>query len=208
MRHALIGLVAVLALASAAPAEAGNPPGWPIRPSQPAAKPAKKPAKKPARPAKPAAKKVRCSATGIPVWPIVPLKAPPKVRAMHQSILSAAADCDYARLERLAVAGRPKFDFTFGDAKRPGAFWRGLEAKGDPFLRRMIQIMKLDYRRDGKVYVWPAAFARSATDEDWEKLIPLFGEKEMVVFRDYGGYTGIRLAIHEDGDWLYCIEGD
>lgn len=206
MRRALIGLVALLALASGSPAEAGDPPGWPIKPSKAGAKAGAKPAARPG--AKPVAKKVRCSATGIPVRPIVPLKAPPKVRQMHQAILNAAADCDYAGLERLALAGRPKFDFTFGDAKRPGAYWRGLEAKGQPFLRRMIQIMKLDYGRDGQVYVWPAAYARSATEEDWEKLIPLFGEKDMVVFRDYGGYTDVRLAIHEDGDWLFCIDGD
>lgn len=180
MRRRLAGLVATLAFATAAPALAGGP----------------------------GAKKPRCSAAGVPVKALVPLKAPPKVRLMHEQILAAAADCDFARLERLALAGRPKFDFTFGTARRPGAYWRGLEAKGDPFLRRLIQIMKLDYARDGKVYVWPGAFARSATEADWEKLIPIFGEREMIVFRDYGGYTGVRLAIHEDGDWLYCIEGD
>ena len=205
MRRGLIGLGVVAALASAGPAEAGDPAGWPIKPSKPAA--GKATPKKPV-PRRAAPPKARCSASGISVRPIVPLNAPAKVRGMHQAILLAAADCDFAKLERLALAGRPKFDFTFGNEKRPGAFWRQREAKGEPFLRRLIQVMKLDYGRDGKVFVWPAAAARSASEEDWEKLVPVFGEREMIIWRDYGGYTEVRLAIHEDGDWLYCVDGD
>jgi hypothetical protein len=203
MRKLLAALILIACLP--APAMAGDPAGWPIRPSRPAAgAPAKgKPKAKP----KPKAK-ARCSAAGVAVRPIVPLKAPPKVRAMHQQILLAAADCDFDRLARLALAGRPKFDFTFGDEKRPAPYWRRLESRGEPFLRRLIQVMKLDYAKDGKVYVWPAAAARSATEADWEALVPLFGQREMVIFRDYGGYTEVRLGIAEDGDWIFCVDGD
>lgn len=200
---------ATVALACATPAVAKDPAGWPIKPSKQASARPGSANRAPAR--RPPAKKppkATCSATGVSVRSIVPLKAPPKVRAMHQAIMLAAADCDFARLERLALAGRPKFDFTFGNEKRPAAYWRQREAKGAAFLRRMLQVMKLDYGQDGKVYVWPAAAARSATAEDWEQLVPLFGEREMIVFRDYGGYTGVRLAIHEDGDWLFCVDGD
>lgn len=198
MRQVWLGLLALTLFATpAGPAEAS----WPIRPTVKHAKP--QPKLKP-----PAKVKPKCSATGINVHPIVPLKAPPKVRAMHVKILEAAASCDYLALERLALAGRQKFDFTFGDSKKPAAYWQGLEKKGDPFLKRLIRIMKTDFGRDGKVYVWPAAAARSANEEDWELLIPLFGEREMKIFRDYGGYTDIRLAIVDDGDWIYCIDGD
>ena len=112
--------LSVFALAlAAAPAAAAT---WPIKPSASSA--ARPPAKQP--PTKqPAAKRkpVRCSATGVNVHPIVPLKAPAKVRAMHGKILEAAASCDYAALERLALAGRPKFDFSFGDDRKPGKYW-------------------------------------------------------------------------------------
>ena len=202
MRAALAALAAALALATAAPAAVGEPAVWPIRPSKPRPAPTKgKPAAK-----KPA--KARCSATGLSVRSVVPLKAPAAVRKMHQAILSAAGDCDFARLEKLGLAGRPKFDFTFGDEKRPAAYWRQREARGEPFLKRLIQVMKLDYGRDGKVFVWPAAAARSASEADWDRLRPIFGDKEVIIWRDYGGYTEVRLAIHEDGDWLYCVDGD
>ena len=152
--------------------------------------------------------KRKCSSLGMSARSLTPLKAPAKVRLMHHQILEAAATCDFKRLQRLALQGRKQFDFTFGDEKWPGPYWERAEAKGGTFLRRMMQVMRLDFAKDGRTYVWPAAAARSASEEDWEGLIPMFGERQMVVFRDYGGYTDARVGITEDGDWIFAVDGD
>jgi hypothetical protein len=152
--------------------------------------------------------KPACSGAGLGVTTAVALQAPKAVAHTHVAILRAARDCDYERLERLGREGRPGFAFSFGSERRAAAFWRGQEAAGRRFMERLIRILRLDFGRDGGTYVWPAAFARSATDEDWDALLPIFGRRHVVTWRDYEGYTGLRVGIAADGDWLYAIEGD
>ena len=55
---------------------------------------------------------------------------------------------------------------------------------------------------------WPAAAPHGASEEDWEDLIPIFGKNQMIPCGDYGGYTDVRLAIVDDGDWIFCVDGD
>ncbi|MEB3329209.1 MAG: hypothetical protein VKQ33_08270 [Candidatus Sericytochromatia bacterium] len=149
-----------------------------------------------------------CSGAGLGVTPAVRLRAPLAVARTHGAILAAARDCDYDRLERLGREGRPGFTFTFGTERSAAAFWRREEAAGHRFLGRLIRILRLDFGRDGQTYIWPAVFARSATAEDWNALLPIFGRRQIVTWRDHEGYTGLRVGIAADGDWLYAIEGD
>lgn len=127
---------------------------------------------------------------------------------MHQAIVRATRDCDFDQLERLAVAGRPRFDFSFTGDKRPASLWRQREGRGEKFAARLIRLLRMTPKREGQTYVWPAAFARNADDRDWEALVPTFGQNQVKIFRDYGGYTDLRLGITSDGDWIFCVDGD
>lgn len=155
------------------------------------------------------AAKKKCSAVGMNIHPLIPLKLPPKVKAMRQQILEAAVTCDIPRLEKLGLAGRQRFNFTFGKEKRPSQVWKRREAAGHQILAKIVKILRLPHGKDGKgLYVWPAAQAPDAPEESWEDLIPMYGEREVKLFQNYSGYTGLRMAIATDGDWLYCIDGD
>lgn len=150
----------------------------------------------------------RCSGTGVAVRTVAQLRAPEPVRRMHRAILTAAHTCDYEGLARLGRQGRPGFSFSFGKETDAARFWRQREESGDGVMARLIQVLKLDFRKDGGTYVWPAAFARDATDEDWAALEPVFGRTAVRLQRSHTGYTAMRVGIAADGDLLYCVEGD
>ncbi|MEB3222383.1 MAG: hypothetical protein VKS61_09930 [Candidatus Sericytochromatia bacterium] len=163
-----------------------------------------------ASPAGPAPKPATatCSGAKLGVTAVVALKAPKPVQRMHRAIMAAARDCDFERLERLGREGRPGFSFTFGGDRSAAALWRGQERAGGRFAERLIRLLRLDFGRSGSTWVWPAAFSQTATEADWEALLPIFGRAQVVTWRDYEGYTGLRVGIAADGDWLYAIEGD
>ncbi len=132
---------------------------------------------------------------------------------MRRSIVAAARACDFDRLSELAEAGT--FTYSFGAGDDPAAYWRDAEKEGDP-LAALVHFLNQPFaaRPAGGVtqYVWPRAYAY----ESWEavppearhELRPVYGEKDFERFGRFGSYSGYRVGIAADGDWVFFVSGD
>ena len=120
---------------------------------------------------------------------------------------------DFGRLAELAQRG--KFTHSFGDSGDPAAFWRQAEAGGEP-LAALVHFLNRPFatRPAGEVtqYVWPRAYNYESWDavpaEAREDLRPIYGPEDFERFARFGGYTGYRIGIGADGDWLFFVAGD
>lgn len=149
-----------------------------------------------------------CSARRMIVYKHPQKGLNPPVQKMRLAIIDACVRCNYKQLEKLGLPGRKHFDFTFGKEKSPAKFWVQQEAGGHRTLAKMVATLHLPFKHDGHVYVWPSAYGNDPQDKDWAALHELYGDHDITLFQNYGGFNGMRLAIADDGDWLYAIEGD
>lgn len=135
---------------------------------------------------------------------------PAAVQRTRQAILTAAFRGEVGKLGRLALEGRPGFDCSFGPKMSPQAFWAQQEQHGGGVLARMVRVLRLPYAQQGRTFLWPAAARDHPTEADWAALLPVFGERQVRLWQgpDFSGYTGMRVGIAADGDWLFAIEGD
>jgi hypothetical protein len=173
---------------------------------------------RPSTGASPTPAKANCSAGSVPAE-VVAQKLPEPVARLREDIASAAAACDYARLERLALGGEPGFTFSFGGGTSAAAFWEEAESTGaDEPMGLLIATLNLPFaisEREAaagapdRMYVWPSAHREGATDEDWRAVEDLYGQQEIAQMRQQGsGFLGYRVGISEDGDWLFYVAGD
>ena len=149
-----------------------------------------------------------CSACHMVVYRRPQQGLPPAVQKMRLAILDACIHCKPFTLEKLGLPGRRHFDFSFGGDKRPGPYWAMREKTGHRPLAKMGTTLHLPYAHNGHVFIWPSAYGKDPQDKDWDALRDLYAERDVILFQKYGGFTGMRLAIADDGDWLYGIEGD
>jgi hypothetical protein len=160
-------------------------------------------------PSAPGAGSATCSAATLSRRPQAPVPPPPPpVEDMRRRILTAAAACDYAALAKLADENGKGLRVSFGDATDPEAFWRSAEAKGEPVLARMVQVLELPAAKQGEAYYWPAVHVTHA-DKDWGALSDVYPEAQVRAMRQGGtGYLGLRLGISTKGDWQLAVAGD
>jgi len=157
------------------------------------------------------ARSVSCSAKGMSA--ALPKQAlPAKVAATRARIVRAAVKCDYATLERIAKENPQGFEFTFGIAKSPAAYWRGLETTHqDKPMRRLVGILKTPVvRNEVKDYAWPSAYTEKPTAADWRALVRsgAYTNAEVARLRKAGAYLGYRTAISPSGRWRFFVAGD
>lgn len=143
---------------------------------------------------------------------------PEAVAAMRADIAEAAVACDYERLGQLAQQGDAQFTYSFGNGGDPAEYWRNQETdeRTPGPMRYLAALLKRPYEtreEQGEVnYVWPAAFAYDSWDavpeEQKEALEPLYSEMNFRDFERFGGYTGYRIGIDENGNWLFFVAGD
>ncbi|MDB5096081.1 MAG: hypothetical protein JWM80_502 [Cyanobacteria bacterium RYN_339] len=142
-----------------------------------------------------------CSSTGrdAQVPPIAALPAP--IAEMRAQIAAAAADCDFDRLEQLALPGEFHYDYDVdGDHQlHPADFWRKKEAAGEKLLLTMVEALRAPYRvvmaADGKTpltYIWPGDDQSAG----------------MSAFYRAGGLGGWHLFLAANGDWAGFDYGD
>ncbi len=150
-----------------------------------------------------------CSASGLPSTPEPQGGLPEAVAATRDAIVAAATDCD---VDALAALTGDSFSWSFAPAGTPNRFWRLAEQRGYGTLARIVDVLALRYiveDLDGRrLYVWPSAFREDPTEEDWQDLADVYNEEDIDLFRDFGGYIGMRVGITEDGAWIFAIEGD
>lgn len=150
-----------------------------------------------------------CSAGTLSAKTMVPMPPPPPpVERMRRQIIAAAVACDYAALAKLADENGKGVRFTFGPGKDAVAYWRRVEAEGEPVLARMVQVLNLPYAKQGDLYFWPAVHVTNA-DKDWQAVVGVYPEKQVQAMKAGGtGYLGLRVGISAKGDWQLAVSGD
>lgn len=155
----------------------------------------------------------QCSAEGHPFPPEPQEGLPLSVAETRAAIVEAAVACDVGRLVELAGE---EFTFSFGGGDDfAGFLLRGEERAPRP-LRYLVELLDRPYETvevQGQTqYVWPSAFAyddwAEVPEADREALQPLYDEEDFTRFARFGGYTGYRVGISADGDWLFFVAGD
>lgn len=139
---------------------------------------------------------------------------PDPVAAMRQSIVAAAARCDYEELARLAQADG-QFTYSFGGGEDPAGYWRRTESDGEPVMAILVELLERPFATrtaDGSTqYLWPSAYVYESwagvPKEDREALRPLYGDEDFRRFEQFGSYAGYRVGISGD-DWLFFVGGD
>lgn len=137
---------------------------------------------------------------------------PAAVATTRDSILEAAAAGDVGSLADLALAGSGSFTYSFG-GNNPPSREELLEAWQDPeLLETMVTLLNLPHttkQAEGEtIYAWPSAFSDNPTDEDWVAVEVLYSEEEIAQMKQFGGYTGYRIGITDQGDWIFFVAGD
>lgn len=145
---------------------------------------------------------------------------PQDVADTRMAIIEAAIECDYRRLQELALEGRDGFGYSFGVDGPPATFWREREreareqrAAASEYMRFLVQTLELPYCEeegpDGETYfVWPRVHCRARTDADWEDIRGLYPDEMIEQMRTGDVFYGFRVGILADGDWVYFIAGD
>jgi hypothetical protein len=154
-----------------------------------------------------------CSATDIGLE-LPEQELPPPVAEVRERVFTAATECDYEELERIALEQGEGFTFTFGDQSgSPSEYWRNQEqeAIGEP-MYALVTILTLPVtRNESGSYAWPSAYNENPTDADWQALVDafLYAQVEVDDMREQGtGYIGWRTAITPEGDWQFFVAGD
>ncbi|MBK5268848.1 MAG: hypothetical protein JJE47_15620 [Acidimicrobiia bacterium] len=150
-----------------------------------------------------------CSAAGQPSVPPVTPDLPDTVAAIRSAIVERAVACDFDALASLTSSSFV-VDLAGGDPRR---YWMASEARFGDDLSLIVRILNLPHAvsllPDGRsIYVWPSAAVDQPTDADWAALRPVFNEEEIDAMRQQGGYTGRRIGIAEDGEWLFSVAGN
>lgn len=161
-----------------------------------------------------------CSAAGMDTEPEEQPGLPAAVAETRREIVGAAVQCDFDRLEELALGGSASFSYSFGEDGDPAGYWRRQEGSDRPPqpLRFLVGLLGRPHRllepeHGGTAhYVWPSAFGYDSWDavpeEDKEALKPLYTEEDFAGFEQFGGYIGYRVGITVEGDWIFFVAGD
>lgn len=132
---------------------------------------------------------------------------PPAVAATREAIFAAATACDFAALDALAPS---ELRYTFGDHGDAVAAWREAEARGEPVLRWMAEVLRATPANEHGLWVWPAFFTRTVAKwsaADRREAERMLGE-DFASLTGSGAYLGYRVGLAEDGTWMYFVAGD
>jgi hypothetical protein len=150
-----------------------------------------------------------CSSAGFSQTPTPQGGLPETVATTRTAIVAAATACD---IEALTSLVGESFTYSFGAGENPGRFWRRAEQEGYGDLARIVGVLELPFviqdSTEGRIYTWPSAFQETPTDDDWEALGAVYNEEDIDLFKEYGGYIGMRVGIAEDGTWIFAVAGD
>lgn len=120
--------------------------------------------------------------------------------------------CEYDLLGALAERGSATFNYSFGAAGEPGAYWERQERDGDDVLAVLVRLLGMEPGRirtgEHPIWTWPAAAGEGADDADYQDLRETFPDRDTDAWRSGEGFLGPRVGIDERGDWLYYVAGD
>ena len=148
-----------------------------------------------------------------------------EARPVAAPALSPAAEETYARLQDIAARGSvydmarlaaatPDFRSNDGGLSHR-EYWYLKLRTGDWPMAHVGRVLDYPYAvqetDSGRIFVWPyMAFSDPASlDRRTERdIASLLGEQGLEAFRSSGEWRGYRLAIAEDGRWLYFYSGE
>lgn len=157
-----------------------------------------------------------CSAGRSAPAPTPQPALPARVSAMRMAMVDAARKCHYEALARLALEGNTVFTYSFGEEDQPAAFWKAAESGGRPVMRSLVEVLDAPFATrtvEGTTqYLWPSAYGferwQDVPEADREALRQLYGDEDLRRFAQFGTYTGHRVGITENGDWIFFVAGD
>jgi hypothetical protein len=184
-------------------------------------------------PAVPMPRPPECSAEDEPFPPLADgPQLPRAVREMRTRIIEAALACDYKALQKLGLRGSRLFTFSYGARRNdlPAEHWRTVENAERPRRHRdvlltLVRLLGGAYTTQQQkatprgpkmtAYIWPALAAKARpTEADWDALQAAGARPQEIArmkksYEEYGiTYLDYRLAILENGDWVYFVAGD
>lgn len=137
---------------------------------------------------------------------------PKAVEEKRQAIAQAAKERDYEKLA--ALASTESFNYSFGGPYEGGfvEYLKKQEERDIDVFDRITKILAMPYYQQENVYAWPQVFGVTPIDWTKENLAQMkeigYSDEAIESFRKYGSYTGHRIGIREDGQWLFFVAGD
>ena len=132
----------------------------------------------------------------------------PRIEKTRDAVAVAAQQRDWEALRDL-IPDRG-FTFSYGGARDPIAYWKSLEAEGEPVLETLVKILQLPYD-PGDPYTFPAQAAEDPaqwTEEDLVELRQFASEQDIQRWRELGTYVGWRAGFDLRGRWVFFVAGD
>jgi hypothetical protein len=143
--------------------------------------------------------------------PVDVTAVPPATGETARLIYDGVLDQDF---ELLASLLDPMtFVYNFDDGSNPIPEWRNdpMVLDAIPAILALPPAAPREIKGYGTFYIWPYLVDTDLsrlTDLEREDLAGLgFSERDIESMADYGGYTGPRLAIDENGLWRNYITG-
>jgi hypothetical protein len=156
----------------------------------------------------PASPSGECSAAGLSADLPADPSLPGLVATMRAEIAAAAVECDYERLQELALQGGTGFTYSYGGETSAADYWAGAEERGEEVMRILVETLRLSGHLYQGNWVWPPAYADAPTLEDWQSLAGLYPQEQIDAFREMGSFLGYRVGITPAGDWIFFVAGD
>lgn len=154
---------------------------------------------------------VECSTGAYTPAPLDTEGLPGEVAETATALVRDAMRCDEeALIER---AQQDDTSLSFGGT--PAAEALAIPQEDPRYLKLVVMLSATSWARTDEggqvLYVWPAAHAPGATEEDWQEVVDsgLHSEQEMAGMPGPGeAYFGWRVGISESGEWRFLIAGD
>lgn len=141
---------------------------------------------------------------------------PEAVAAKRDEILDVLKTNSIRRLVRLAEEN-PDFRSNYGDLRHYD-HWYILKRAGIDTIRETERILNESYGVKDfgaeKYYIWPGFAARTPEELEFSRLsfserariLDLLGENGIERLKSGESYPGFRLAIRQDGTWVYLLQ--
>ena len=132
----------------------------------------------------------------------------PRIEKTRDAVAVAAQQRDWEALRELIP--ERGFTFSYGGERDAIAYWKSLEADGEPVLETLVKILQLPFD-PGDPYTFPAQAAEDPsqwTEEDLVELRQFASEKDIENWRELGTYLGWRAGFDFRGRWVFYVAGD
>jgi hypothetical protein len=148
-----------------------------------------------------------CSAADLSAELPEDASLPAPVADVRSRIAEAAVECDYERLQAIALEV-DGFTYSYGGETSAADFWAGAEERGEQPLKILVESLRQPGHEYQGNWVWPSAYTDTPSDADWQALSGLYTPDQIRSWREQGQFLGYRVGITPAGDWQFFVAGD